>query len=85
MYWYTTVLWLTLVDPTMSCRLRSPTYFKGIFDLVTAERFDISFNPTGFPLEMTMSENQIPPGMKLNIEKLSIFKIIKIRYKAVQA
>ena len=51
---------------------------KGIFDLFSVEKFDVSFNSKNYPVKM-YSGNEIASGFKVDIVNLNFFKLINIR------
>jgi len=51
---------------------------RGILDMVTVERFDVSLNPMPFPM-VTRGGTEIPHGLKLDIINFVFFKIITVR------
>ena len=51
---------------------------KGIFDLITCKKFDISFNMMPFPI-FTRGGTEIKSGILIDIEDFNFFNIIKFR------
>jgi len=51
---------------------------RGILDMISAKRFDVSLNPMPFPM-FTRGGTEIPHGLKLDIIDFNFFHIILVR------